>query len=485
MTRIRWIGEIAIFALLSITALYVMAPFHSKVAILLVLVAPVLLLFVFPSAFRAAWSNAVRLAHTFTWWHWLIFLGLLSSLTFRLRDIEDINSNPLDAAALFRIAVDALVILVLTARLINGRSPWLRQAFRGLPGVLILFSLFAAISTLWSVRPFWTLYKSVEYGFDVALFVAVLISFSSLKDYKPVLDWVWTLIGLQVLSAWIGAAIVPRLAFDYGETGSLRIPELTGVIPVLAANAIGQIGAILGIVSLSRLLLRPSTAPNRQWYHFLLGFSLITMFMAQSRSAIGAFLFALIILLFLSRRVFWGACLATSGAIAVALLGAQKNIGDYLARGQHMQEIAGLTGRVDWWSFAWEKFLQKPFAGWGGFAGGRFVVLANFAQGTAPDVHSSIVETLVDTGFIGLLLIIIALLGTWWYLYRGVKSRCLDSTEKSIAIECLAVVAVLTVRSGVSSTLISHPALPFLVVVGYAEFVRRRLKSNGRFTQPN
>jgi O-antigen ligase len=485
MTRIRWIGEIAIFALLSVTALYVMAPFHSRVIILLVLVAPVLLLFVFPSAFRAAWSNVVALGHSLTWWHWLILLGLLSSLTFRLRDIEDINSNPLDAAALFRIGVDALVILVLTARLINGRSPWFRQAFRGLPAVLILFSLFAAISTFWSVRPLWTLYKSVEYGFDVALFVAVLISFSSLKDYKRVLDWVWTLIALQVLSAWIGAAIVPRLAFDYGETGSLRIPELTGVIPVLAANAIGQIGAILGIVSLSRLLLRPSSDLNRPWYHLLLGFSLITMFMAQSRSAIGAFLFALMLLLFFSRRVFWGTCVAVSGAIAIVLLGAQKNIGEYLARGQHMEQITGLTGRVDWWSFAWEKFLQKPFTGWGGFAGGRFVVLANFAQGSVPDIHSSIVETLVDTGVIGVFLIVIALLGTWWYLYRGIKSRRLDYTEKSIAIECLAVIAVLTVRSGVSSTLISHPALPFLAVVGYAEFVRRRLKSNGRFSEAN
>lgn len=477
MTRFRWIGEITIFALLSITALYVMAPFRSNAVILLVLVAPVFLFFVFPSALRAAWTNVISLIHSFTWWHWLLLFGLLSSLTWRLREIQDISSNPLDAAALFRIAADGLVILILAARLMTGQSPWLRQAFRGLLGVLTLFALFAGLSSFWSVRPLWTLYKSVEYGFDVALFVAILISLRSLEEYEPVLNWVWTLIGLQALAAWIGAAVDPRDAFDYGASG-VRIPELVGVVPVLAANSLGQIADILGIVALSRLFLRPHDDLNRRWYQLLLGFSFVTMFITQSRSAIGAFLVGLTLLLFFSRRVFFATCLAAMGTIGVMFLGAQKNIWEYLERGQQVQQIEGLTGRVDWWSFAWEKFLQRPFAGWGGFAGGRFVVLASFSQGSLPDIHSSIMEALVDTGIIGVMLLLVTLFGAWWYLISGIRSRRLDSTEKAIAIECLAVMAVLTVRCSVSSTLISHPALPFLAIVGYAEFVRRRLKSN-------
>jgi hypothetical protein len=485
MTRVRWIIELSAFALLSFAALYIMAPFHSKAIVLAVLAAPLLGFFVFPSAFRAAWTNLLSLAHTFTWWHGLLLLGLLSSLTFRFREIQDINANPLDAAALFRICVDFLVILILCARLMSGRSPWLKQVFRGLPGCVFLFALYAGLTCLWSVRPLWTVYKSVEYGFDVALFVAIIISLRSLEDYEPVLNWVWTLLGLQLLAAWIGAVVDPRDAFDYGETGIARIPELTGVIPVLAANAIGQIGAIIGIVSLSRLILRPSDDPNRGWFQLLLGFSLISMFLAQSRSAIGAFLFGIIFLLFLARRVLWGACLAGVGAIGIIFLGFQSNILEYLARGQEIKQIESLTGRVDWWAFAWEKFLQRPLSGWGGFAGGRFVILANFSQGGVPDVHSSIVEALVDTGILGLFFLLLGLMGAWWYLYRGTRSARLNSAEKAMAIECLAVVAVLTIRSGVSSTLISHPALPFLVIIGFAEMVRRRLKfgsfSNGSY----
>src|SRR5215472_14339929 len=174
MTRVRWIIEISAFALLSFAALYIMAPFHNKAIILAVLAAPLLGFFVFPSAFRAAWTNLLSLAHTFTWWHGLLLLGLLSSLTFRFREIQDINANPLDAAALFRIGVDFLVILILCARLMSGRSPWLKQVFRGLPGCVFLFALYAGLTCLWSVRPLWTVYKSVEYGFDVSLFVAII-----------------------------------------------------------------------------------------------------------------------------------------------------------------------------------------------------------------------------------------------------------------------------------------------------------------------
>jgi O-antigen ligase len=478
MTRMRWFWESMAFAPISVLALYAMAPFRSTWVIGLILLLPLVLVFLFPPAVRTGIQNTAALLKSFTWWHWLFFLALLSSLTFRLRDLQDINSNLLDAAALFRVGVDGLVILILLKRLMNGQSPWLRQAFRGLFGVLLLFALFAGLTSFWSVRSLWTLYKSVEYGFDITLFVTILISLRSLEDYEPVLNWVWTLLGLQALSAWIGAVIDPHDAFDYGVAGAFRTPELTGVMPLLAANTIGQIGAILGIVSLGRLLLRSSEDPNRKWYRLVLGFSLITMFLAQSRSAIGAFLFGLMILLFFSHRVFWGTCLAAVGAIGIVLLGVQGTILEYLERGQQMAQIEGLTGRVDWWGYAWEKFLQRPLAGWGGFAGGRFVVLASFSQGSIPDIHSSIVEALVDTGILGLFLLLLALLGAWWYLYRGIRSSRLDSIEKAIAIECLAVIAVLTVRCGVSSTLISHPALPFLAVLGYAEFVRRRLKFN-------
>jgi O-antigen ligase len=476
MTRVWWLGGFTAFAMVSVTALYLMAPFHRTTVVVFVLLAPLLAIFVVPRALKAALNNISRLSHSFAWWHWLILLSLLSGLVFRLREIQQINENPLDAAALFRLGVNGIVIFVLLTRAINSRRPWVRTLFRGLLGVLTLFALFSLISTLWSVRPLWTLYKSVEYLADIAIFGSIVAWMASPDRYESVLNWVWTLLGLMVVAAWIGAAIDPRDAFDYGETAVHRIPELTGVMPVLAANAIGQIAAILSIVTLSRLWLRPKNDLNRDWYKMVLFFSIVTLFVAQSRSAIAGFLVGLMLLLFLSRQVLWGVVLATGGAAVLIFAEMQKGLTEYLLRGQDVAAAEGLTGRVDWWTFAWEKFLHRPLTGWGGFAGGRFVVLASFGQGNIPDIHSSIVEALVDTGVFGLLLLLLALLGSGWYLLRGIRSGRLKRVEECLAIECLAVLGVLTVRCAMSSTLTSHPALPFLVVVGYAEIVRRQLK---------
>ena len=106
MTRVRWIGEISIFALLAMMALYVMAPFHSTAVILIVLVAPLFLFFVFPSAIRAGWTKCSSLAHSFTWWHWLILFAVLSGLDYRMKsyDVADIASNPVDASVKVRLS---------------------------------------------------------------------------------------------------------------------------------------------------------------------------------------------------------------------------------------------------------------------------------------------------------------------------------------------------------------------------------------------
>jgi hypothetical protein len=41
-------------------------------------------------------------------------------------------------------------------------------------------------------------------------------------------------------------------------------------------------------------------------------------------------------------------------------------------------------------------------------------------------------------------------------------------------VEALAVFTVVMIRSMFSTTLFWHPPLPFLLIVGYAEFLRRR-----------
>src|ERR1700733_13048457 len=133
--------EVIGFELLSVIALYAMAPFRRTAVGGLVLEIPVVLVFVVPSATRALAENAAELNKAFTWWHWLILISFISGLTFRLREEQEIQSNPLDAAAMVKVLLVGLIGVLLLARLFSGKSPWLRTQFRGLVGLLMAFAL--------------------------------------------------------------------------------------------------------------------------------------------------------------------------------------------------------------------------------------------------------------------------------------------------------------------------------------------------------
>lgn len=479
MTRIRWIGEIAIFALLSITALYVMAPFHSKVAILLVLVAPILIFFVLPSAFRSTWETAKSLVHSFAWWHWLVLFALLGGLNYRMQtyDLADISANPVDTSVKLRLIFDALVATILLARLLTRKTAWLRPLFRGVFGMLTFFVLLALLTTLWSVKPYWTFYKSLEYGLDVALIVAVAVSVKNLLEYRLLLNWVYGLCGALVALALLEAIFMPGSAFDYGLGGAFTFPELTGVFPSQSANGLGTFGAIISIVALYRLLAGKMERSDRGWYQMILIFGLVTMFMTEARSAIGAFLAATILLLVLTRRVVTGTIIGVGTAFVLAISGIGRSLIDYLMRGQTAFQFNSVTGRTEVWAVAWQKIAERPFIGWGAYAGGRFVVLPLLHKSAAADVDSTIVETLLDTGVIGLVALLLVVFVAGYFLLRAYKSRRLDYAERGLALECLLVLTVMAFRCAFVSNLTRHPALPFLAVVGFAELVRRRLKS--------
>jgi O-antigen ligase len=479
MTKMRWLGELTGFALLSVIALYAMAPFRSNLIIVLVLLIPFTLVFLVPSAARALVENAAELMKSFTWWHWLISISFFSGLTFRLREVQEIQSNPLDAAAMVKFILVGVIGVLLLARLFTGKSPWLRAQFRGLLGLLMVFALISLVSTFWSVKPSWTLYKSLEYAVMLALYSSILIYASRVEEYESVLNWIYALLTFLLVTAWVGAVIDPADAFSVGASGLFLIPQLNGVFPVLAANGVGTMGAILALIAISRLMMPVAEKTFRGWYVVLAGFGIVTMILADCRSATFGFLVGILVLLFFTRHLVAGTFVLASGAGLALLSGAGKNIMLYLARGQQAKELEGLSGRVEFWQFAWQKFLERPFTGWGGFAGGRFLILPQITDPSQPapsDLHSNIMEPLVDTGVFGLFFILLALFGVWWYLYKGYRSPRLNASEARFAAECMVVLALLSVRFTVSDFTTIYPGLPFLAILCYAEFVRRRLK---------
>jgi O-antigen ligase len=195
---------------------------------------------------------------------------------------------------------------------------------------------------------------------------------------------------------------------------------------------------------------------------------------SKTRNSLAGFLFAVCLLFFFSKRVRMGTALAVLAVVLIAATSIRGPVYDYITRGQSEQSMESLTGRMDWWTFAWQQFSQHPVTGLGAYAGGKFAVLPKMGWEEASSLHSDYIETIVGTGIGGLIPLLAALIGSWWFLVRFVRSVDLTTMERQLAYECVGVLGVITVHSFFNVEMTWQAPIPYLLVVGYAEFLRRK-----------
>jgi O-antigen ligase len=415
-----------------------------------------------------------RLWQRVTWVHWLWFLAILSSQVFRIRDTDSIVDAPLDAWAIFRIGLMLIVGIVLIARL--PQTPWLGSLTRGLLGGLTIYAVFAVASTTWSVNPAWTFYKSTEYLVDLILLAALLTAAGSANGYKRVLDWMWLITGALVATVWVGVFLWPEQALVRGS--DVLGPRISGVLPIMDQNLVGEYGAILAIVAATRLLVREGESGHRAFYFATLAVGLVTLVESQTRSAIVGFLIAFVVVLLLLKRrnlIVWGG----AGLVAVVCL---TGAGDWLStaylRDDHPQGLETVSGRLPRWEAGWASFLDRPIAGYGAFAAQRFAIGADIGDSELTDVLNTYLDVLLGTGIIGLMALVAVLIRASWWLLTAAMNPCVGALERAIALETIGVLTIEMARSLVSTKFVTHSALLGLVVIGYAEFLRRRGKAS-------
>ena len=479
MTAVRTILLVAGFALLTFVVLYDSVLFRHPMFLILLPLLPLVLLFVVAPAAKTVWRESISLRVSFTWWQGLWLLLFLSGLVFRIRNAQDIDESALDVWAIYRSSLVLVVGMVLCARLFSERTKWLQTLFSGTLCVLAGYSLFSLASTAWSVRPAWTIYKSIEQLVDLAAISAVVVSVRSVHEYRKLASWTWVLLGLLVASAWVGAIVDPSDGLLTGQNLGPLTVRLEGVMPGVDANTIGEICAILALVALSRVLNDPEAKPHRGWYSGLFLASIVTLVFSQTRAAMAAFAIGACVLLLVTRRFALTMALGTISTIGAAIALTFTNFGrtfsEFLMRGQSVEGMEGLSGRMDVWQASFEAFLRRPWTGYGGFAGARFVVLPGIpSQGFASTAFSTYIDSLLDLGILGPLLIIIVLGSAVWFLYRATRGYHVAASDRPLSIEMLLVLTVIIVRSFVTSNIVGHPPLAFLTVIGFVEVARRR-----------
>ena len=417
-----------------------------------------------PAALGQTFARIRTLAGHLSWWHALWALLFCSDFVFRVRDVQSIEDNPLDAWALYRVALVGVCGFVLLWRLVTRHGEWLQSLFSGLLLVMAAFPLAGLISTGWSVYPSWTLYKSIELLIDIAVCAAAIAAAGGSLGLKSLFDWTWILFALIQCSVWVGALVAPALALQ-PASGMLHF-QLAGVMPDLSSNGVGHIAALLAVVALSRLA---ASRGNALIYAPMLAASLATLVLSQTRSALIGFAAGAVLVLLLSGRMLVLFALSIMAAMTLLATSAGSDFLEFFRRGQSAEMFASLSGRMDWWNFAWQRFLERPLLGFGAFAGGRFAALAEMGDSLTSSVHNTYLEAILGLGVAGIVPLIACLAASWWRLLR--------SRTTPLAIEAVGVLAVLTVRSVFTTDLIWHPALPWLLVLGLAELLRREARA--------
>jgi len=295
--------------------------------------------------------------------------------------------------------------------------------------------------------------------------------YNQLLTLKSFFDWNWFLVCLLLVSVYAGMFIWPEYAI-YEAKGVFGF-SIQGVLPGIATNGVGQLAAILGIVALVRIL---HGTKQRAIYAPLLLASAFTMVLSQSRSPILAFMVAALIVLFASRRFL---PLALFGVPLIALLFSSvynEAVYEFLRRGQSDGEITTLTGRTVYWESSLQALRENPLTGYGANAGGRYILQSTLNEAGVSTVHSTWVEVLLDTGIVGAMLLLVALVVTVFYLLKLYSRAMINPISRLLWFESLGVLTVLCVRSVFAVTFVwSSTVLTFGLILMFIAVIRRQV----------
>jgi len=408
-------------------------------------------------------------------------LLFVSGFVFRARTQADINDEPVDGWALFRIGLVFTVALVLFLRICLRRTRWPSTLFSGVIGVFLLYPLISLISTAWSVRAPWTLYKSLEFLTDVFVLAVIVATLQTARDYTKLVNWTWTLLGLLIASAWVGAIVDPSEAlFSDPTVRIMALPaRLVGVVPVVACNELSAASAVLALVALCRLFTDPGAQNRKGRYRVLLIAAVATLIITQTRGAYASFLIGLVLLLILTHRYRLAAVAGITAALGGSALLLFTNFGttamSFLLRGQSVDQASGISGRGEIWQDSLSKILEHPWIGYGGFAGARFAVFSQNSIGASS--LNSYIDSALNIGVWGPMILLIVIVAVGWSLLKSIDGSELSRVDSCLALEMFMAFVIILVSSFESGDLVTHPPLFFLTILGASEVLRRERKS--------
>ena len=321
----------------------------------------------------------------------LVVLVFINDALFRVRDPGEVGLDWQNAMK-FALWAGAGAIGVCT---LPRSLPLLRG---GAMGWLMVYLAYAMLSSFYSAAPVFSF--ATAFGFaSMGLFAAALAVAASEKQIM--LAFALSLLAFT-LAGWVAYFALPEVGRSLFITShGTMVERMCGLAG--QPNALGNGLAVY--IALVFLL----------WYRghiglvvaaLLGGTGLVTLLVADSRTALGAVM-AGIAAVILRRSVWlWGS--AALGAAVLALLGLSVQLRDVmslsggLSRSGDPSELFTLTGRTEIWEFAWDKIVLNPWIGYG-YNSSKFILpeFDGLPGLKVDEAHNMLLQNLLAVGIIG------------------------------------------------------------------------------------
>ena len=370
-----------------------------------------------------------------------------------LNDLQE--DKGLSIYVFFRFIILSLSILYITfnfklvTRLISSSS-----FFR-------LVALFASIRILQSFTApdmLLSLFKSIEFFAYTITFT--IVCFKRRNNISSLLALLLTTYIIAVSVSVISAILFP----DVGLRTLGSIPQIQGVFPTWNSNGLAQVCSLLVLVT---IYLKKDLS---SMYRISVILFLITViFFCQTRSVLLPFVMLIVIYFWRNTtdyriKFFYMFLLVISSILAFVSV---AELWDYMSRGQNMETMINLSGRLISWAYTYDYLIENPSVllyGLGPYTGYKdilgpeaFILLKQtIAEHTLDNAY---LELIVNSGLLGFIVFCFVIIKLHIILKSIVNRR-----ERIITQSILYLILI---RSVFVSSLLIQSSLIFIFLLSY------------------
>jgi len=342
--------------------------------------------------------------------YFLVTFFYIGCLSFRVRNVDTIEENPIDGAAVFRIIVWMAPILILFIQA-SIKKKFRYFSARSIMGVLLFYGTIALISTIYSVSKFLTLYRSIELLIVVFTTIFIINQIKNRKELIDFLNFNIFMIFCLLLSTWLVFIFNPQLA-SFGLDGSGTKFQLGGAF--IHPNALGTLGAIVFGIAVMRLT-SPVYSKEHLLYIWIGLLSLCTVILSVSRTNLLIMVLVTFFALFLKRKytlILYLTICSSISVIGIPMI--RETLWSYFSRGQSTELLFSFSERFPIWKAAIGVIKESLILG-NGFVSSRIIMpLAyNVPYFSPTSAHNSFLDVLVNLGILGLIPIIVIFVYMW------------------------------------------------------------------------